>query len=121
MEYLWQIFGYIVFGFGILDAIKYKFLTSKICKLKSSREISKKFLNISIGNRICLFVWGFCFLKDWVIWLSSLVALYFQFEALYYTYLHYPFAKRGLKNFKKPSFTFFIWNSIVPNRWAKRL
>lgn len=58
----------LVFLVGILDSYKYKFLTLKISRLKSSKEISRKFLNVSILNRIILlvYVWfvlfGYCFL-----------------------------------------------------------
>ena len=121
MENFWYWFGIWVFTWRIADGIKYKFITQKICKLKNSRGTSRKFLNISLGDKVFLTIWAYFKLHDWVITVSCLIAIWFQLEALYYSYLHYPYKNKKKKGWKRPSFWRYIINSITPNKYAKRL
>lgn len=107
--------------FGILDAYKYKYMADKIVRLKSSKGTSRKFLNISIVYRILLFLYSFYILNDWSIFWGCVIALFTLSEVYYYGYIHYPYKYRGLRNFRRPPLLKYIWNSIVPNKYAKRL
>ena len=106
---------------GCLDAYKYRFLTMKVARLKSSREISRKFLNASIVNRRIFFAYVSFVLRDWTLSLVSVIALYTMCEAFYHVYLYYPYRNRGLKNFKRPDIWVYFLNSISPNKNRKRL
>ena len=111
----------LVFITGFLDAYKYKFIAQKVSRLKSSREISRKFLNVSIINRIVLLIYVWFILHDTILTVVSLIALYTMCEAFYYVYSYYPYRNRGLKNFKKPSILKYTLNSLQSNRKRKRL
>ena len=121
MEYLIEGLKWLVLGASILDSIKYKLLSNKISKLKSSREISRKFINISIFHKFSLLLYSWLILDDWVVTTSCIIALYTLAEAFYMVYLHYPYKMRKLKNFKRPSILYYTWNSILPNKTRKRL
>lgn len=111
----------LVFITGMLDSYKYRFLTMKISRLKSSREISRKFLNASLLSRIVLLLYVSLVLNDWTLTCVSVVALYTMMEAFYYVYKFYPYRNRGLKNFKRPSMWVYFKNSIRSPRDRKRL
>ena len=112
---------WIVFSTSILDCWKYKIISNKISRLKSSREHSRTFLNISIIYRFFLLIYSFFILDDWVIYGSCCFALYTLIEAFVAMYNHYPYKGRGLKNFKKPSLLKYTINSLLPNHIRKRL
>lgn len=121
MNWILQIFSWMVLVASIFDSYKYKFLSYKISKLKSSGEISRKFINISILYRILLLIYSYFILHDWVITWSCIIALYTLFETFYFVYTYYPYRQRGLKNFRKPSLLKYIWNSILPNSIRQKL
>ncbi len=116
-----EILRWLVFLTSILDCWKYKIISNKISRLKSSREHSRTFLNISIIYRFFLFLYAIFVLKDWVIYWSCIFALYTLGEAFYMVYTHYPYKTRGFKNFKKPSLWKYTINSLLPNKIRKRL
>jgi hypothetical protein len=111
----------LVFIAGFMDAYKYKLMTLKISKLKSSKEISRNFLNWSIFNRVILLVYVWFVLKDALLALVSIIALYTMLEAFYAVYEHYPYKHRNLKNFKKPTIWKYLTNSLRPNKKRKKL
>lgn len=106
---------------GCLDAYKYRFLTMKISRLKSSREISRKFLNASIISRLILLIYVSLVLNDTTLTFVSVIALYTMCEAFYHVYLYYPYRNRGLKNFRRPSVWAYLVNSLRSNKTRKRL
>ena len=110
-----------VFITGMLDSYKYRFLTMKISRLKSSREISRKFLNASILSRSVLLLYVSLVLRDWTLTCVSVVALYTMCEAFYYVYKFYPYRNRGLKNFKRPPILEYFKHSIRSPKNRKRL
>lgn len=121
MNILVEILRWSLLIMSILDSYKYKLISNKIARLKSSREHSRTFLNVSLIYRLLLLTYSFFILKDWVINVSCLVALYTLGEAFMTMYNHYPYHKRGLKNFKKPSLWCYIINSLIPNHLRKHL
>ena len=116
-----DILRYSLFGMGIWDAYKYKIMSNKIAKLKSSREHSRTFLNGSIIYRILLWLYAWVVLEDWVITWTCVIALFTLLEAFVIMYNHYPYKGRGLKNWKKPSLLKYTINSLLPNHIRKRL
>jgi len=121
MEIATDILRWIVLVASVADSYKYKFLTNKISKLKSSREVSRKFINISIIYRVLLLMYSFYVIEDWMITWSCIIALYTLAEAFWVVYLHYPYKRRKLKGFKRPPLHVYIWNSLLPNNIRKRL
>ena len=121
MELLIDILRYSLFAMGIWDAYKYKIMSNKIAKLKSSKEHSRTFLNGSIIYRVLLWLYAWLVLDDWVITWTCVIALVTLIEAWYIFYLHYPYKTRGFANFKRPSIWKYFWNSILPNHIRRRL
>jgi len=121
MDILLQILRYSLFIMGIWDAYKYKLMSNKIAKLKSSKEHSRTFLNGSIFYRILLWLYAWLVLDDWVLTWTCTFALYTLLEAFYTMYNHYPYKTRGFSNFKRPSLWVYTINSLIPNKWRKRL
>ena len=121
MEILIDILRYSVFIMGVWDAFKYKIMSNKIAKLKSSKEHSRTFLNGSIIYRLLLWLYAWLILKDWVITWTCIIALITLIEAWYSMYLWYPYKRRGLNNFKRPSIWKYTINSLLPNHIRKRL
>lgn len=117
----WIIFSICVFIAGLLDAYKSRFLTRKVLRYKSSKGVSRLFINYGIIHKILLSIWGIFWLKDWVVSITSVVALYTTIELWWVTYLNYNYLGRGRFGFKKPNILYYIWNSFLPNRIAKRL
>lgn len=121
MNILTEILRWSLLIMSIFDSYKYKIISNKIARLKSSREHSRTFLNVSIIYRMLLLLYSFLILKDWVINVSCLIALYTLVEAFYMIYIHYPYRMRGCKNFKKPSLWKYTCNSLYPNHLRERL
>ncbi len=121
MDILIDILTYSLFGMGIWDAFKYKIMSNKMLKYKSSKEHSRTFLNGSIIYRILLWLYAWLVLDDWVIKWTCVIALLTLGEAWYTMYITYPYKGRGLNNFKRPSMLKYAINSLLPNRIRKRL
>lgn len=111
----------IVLVTGFMDSYKYKLQAQKVCKLKSSGQISRLALLYAIMHRVPLMLYVSLVLKDTILIIISFIALYTITEALYYTYIYYPYRNRGLKNFKRPSFYKFVKHTIEPYKHGKRL
>jgi len=116
-----ELFKYFVLILGMLDSWKYHFLAQKMARLKSSRDISRKFSNIGILYKVVLFVYAYFILADWVISITCIIALFTLSETLYYGYLFYPYKNRKKKGFKKPSLCRYIIHSLTPNKYIERL
>ena len=106
--------------FGILDGVKYRWNTLKICKNRTAKSFSRKFINTAIISDLSRLMYGIV-IKDTYIIIVSLIALYFMCELFWYIYLFYPFRCRGLCNFRRPNIFLYILNSILPNRIRRRL
>lgn len=121
MDILLTILTYSLFGMGIWDAYKYKIISKKMARLKSSKEHSRTFLNGSIIYRILLWLYAWLVLDDWVITWTCVIALFTLGEAWHTMYITYPYKTRGFKNFKRPSMLKYTINSLLPNQIRKRL
>ena len=118
---IWQYFGIIVFIAGLLDGWKYHVLTNKIKKFQSAKGQSRMFTNIAVFHKVCLAIWAIFYLKDWVVALSTLLALYMSCELWYHIWIYYPFLGRGKFGYKRPGIIKYIINSLTPNQYAKKL
>ena len=116
-----EILQFMVLVTGLLDATKYKFISQKISRYKSSKEQSRKMLNITIIKNIVLLIWAYRFLHDYAITWSCIFALYTCSEAVYYGYLYYPYKNNKKKGWKRPSLIKYILHSFTPNKYAKKL
>jgi lipid-A-disaccharide synthase-like uncharacterized protein len=105
---------------SIFDCWKYVWQAQSIKKVGTAKGHSRKFINVAILNDIIKLSYGIIIL-DLFIMLSSVLALITMGYNFYIIYKHYPYKKRGLINFKRPSMILYFVNSIVPNRIRKRL
>ena len=106
---------------GIADAFKYKLLAQKVGRLKSSREISRNFINISLLKNFILLLWAYFFIKDWAITWSCIISLCTGVEAFHVVYMNYPYRMRGMNNFRRPNILEYTLNSIIQKSKKKRL
>jgi|SRR3972149_10780079 len=118
---IWTILGFFVLLSSILDSWKYRLLTKKVQRYKSSRSISRTFTNCAIFHKICLLLWAGLYLKDFTVTASTFFALFTSCELFYWSYIWYPYKQRGLKNFKRPGLIKYIINSLLPNHIRIRL
>lgn len=121
MDNLWIYFGLIVLIAGIGDSYKYRLLSNKIKRLSSSRGVSRQFINIAIFHKVILSIWAIFYLKDWVVAISSLLALYTSLELWYYCYINYHFFGKGRFGWKRPNIFKYIWNSLLPNKITPKI
>jgi uncharacterized protein with PQ loop repeat len=105
---------------GILDALKYSIQARRVQKLKSSKEMSRKFINFALLNDFLKLAYGLLLLDIYII-ASSILALICMVDLFWQMYLWYPYRKRGLQNFKRPNLILYIINYWLPNRLRKRL
>jgi len=115
-----DIIGIILIFTSILDALKYVWNAKAIIKIGTAKGHSRKFINAAIFNDITKLTYGIIILDLFII-LSSVLALITMGYLFYIIYLFYPYKKRGLINFKKPSVFLYFLNSVLPNRIRRRL
>lgn len=120
MKYLVNILGAFFILTSLFDAWKYRWEADKIRSWGSSKGHSRKFINASIINNIARTSYGFV-INDWYIVGSGFLAMYFMIDLFWTIYLDYPYKNRNLRNFKKPNLVYYIWNSFLPNKYAKKL
>jgi len=111
---------------GFYDAYKYHWQSESIKKVKLAKGHSRKFMNAAINNDITriiyLSLFGYVYGKyDWYLLLSSLFAIIFMIECWRTIYIYYPYRHRGLQNFKRPSLYVFVLNSLIPNKYRRKL
>jgi len=115
-----NIIGGILIYTSILDGWKYIWSAQGIKKIKTARGHSRKFINAAIFNDIVKLIYGFVILDMYIIF-SSMFALTTMIYNFWIIYIYYPYRCRGLQNFKRPPIYIFIINSIIPNRYRRRL
>ena len=115
-----NLFGILLMLTSVLDAIKYTLQANKIHREKSSRTMSRKFINFALLNDIVKLIYGIVIL-DIYISLTSLMSLICMLHLWWEIYLWYPYRNRNLMHFKRPSLMLYTINSILPNRIRKHL
>jgi hypothetical protein len=115
-----DIIGTILILASLMDAWKYMWQAKSIKKIGTAKGHSRKFINAAIFNDIIKLIYG-TVICDLFIILSSILALVTMGYNFYIIYKFYPYRKRGLNNFKRPSIFIYIINSIQPNSLRKKL
>lgn len=115
-----NIFGGILIFTSILDALKYEVQARKIIKNKSSKNISRRFINWALLNDFVKLGYGIVIL-DFYITFTSFLSLVTMTRMWYFQYIFYPYRCRGLHGFKKPNIFVYLINSILPNKIRRRL
>jgi hypothetical protein len=115
-----HLIGYLLIITSIFDAIKYSIQAAKIRKTKTAKSQSRKFINFAIINDIVKLAYGFA-IMDWFIIISSILAIGCMFDLWYTTYIFYPYRRRGLLGFRRPSLYVYFINSLLPNKIRRRL
>ena len=116
-----NMFGIILTIGGWLDAYKYKIEANKIRKIKSSKSISRKFINIALFNDLIRLIYFITVDKNIYLLISAIFSLFFMLDMFYAIYFHYPYKCRGLIGFKRPNIVRYFINSLVPNKIRQRL
>jgi hypothetical protein len=119
-KFLVNIFGGLLVITSVLDALKYEIQARKIIAAKSSKNMSRRFINWALLNDFVKFSYGLI-IWDFYIIFTSVLSLVTMVHMWYAQYLFYPYLHRGLINFKRPNILLYFWNSITPNRIRKRL
>jgi len=115
-----DIIGFLLIITSVFDALKYIWNAKAIIRVGTAKGHSRKFINAAILNDITKLTYGII-ISDLFIILSSILALITMGYLFYIIYRFYPYKKRGLINFKKPSIFLYFLNSLLPNRIRKRL
>lgn len=115
-----NIIGILLIITGVFDALKYTIQANKISRVKSAKNMSRKFINFALMNDIVRLSYGMV-IYDLYIILSSILALLCMIHLWWEIYLYYPYRMRGCINFKKPNILLYFINSILPNRIRKKL
>jgi hypothetical protein len=115
------VFGILLTITGFFDAIKYAWEAKKIREVGTARGHSRKFINAAIINDVVRIVYFVLISKDWYLIISAGIAIFCMFYQFWTIYIYYPYRYRGLQNFKRPSLYVFILNSLIPNKYRRRL
>lgn len=120
MNNIKDIIGIILIASSLLDAWKYIWQARAIIRIKLAKGHSRKFVNAALFNDVIKMVYGIV-IRDIFITISSLLALGTISFNFYVIYLYYPYRQRGLWNFKRPNILIYFINSLIPNRYRKKL
>jgi hypothetical protein len=115
-----NIFGVLLVITSILDALKYEIQARKILQAKSSKNMSRRFINWALLNDLVKFSYGLI-IWDFYIIFTSLLSLITMVRMWYAQYLFYPYRYRNLLNWKRPSIFIYFINSILPNSIRRKL
>lgn len=120
LEVLKTVFGVLLIITGIFDAGKYSLQAWKIEKAQSAKVQSRKFVMMAIGNDLVKTAYSIL-IMDAYIFISSILALACMLHLWAVVYQFYPYHKRGLQHFKRPSLLVFTVNACIPNSLRKHL
>jgi hypothetical protein len=115
-----NIFGWLLIGTSILDALKYELEAKRIIKAKSAKNRSRKFINWALLNDFIKLGYGIV-IADFFIILTSILSLITMCHMFYAQYLFYPYKYRNLLNWKRPNIFIYIINSWLPNSLRRKL
>jgi hypothetical protein len=112
--------GFILLITGLFDALKYRWNSQKIRQAKTAQGHSRKFINMAIVNDLVRIVYAVIIRDAYIFWVSVLASIC-MFELFWTIYQYYPYKRRKLPGFKKPSLMAYTINSVLPNNQRKRL
>lgn len=105
---------------GFADGFRYRILSNKIRKYKSTKGHSRRFMMSGIFVKSLILFKGLMY-RDWALIVLAITGLLCLIEYYILSYIYYPYKYRGLAHFKRPSFLRFFINSILPDSYKKRL
>lgn len=109
-----------VFIAGWIDAYKYRWQAQKIRKWQSAKNISRKFTLTAILCDIIIIM--YCvYLRDPILIIIRVISLFCMCELFWVIYLYYPYSRKKLKGFKRPSFFTYVINAMTPNSVRRHL
>jgi len=119
-QFLVNIFGGLLIGTSILDALKYELEARKIIEAKSAKNRSRKFINWALLNDFIKLFYGIV-IFDFYIIITSILSLVTMCHMFYAQYIFYPYRGRGLNNFRRPNIFIYMINSWLPNSLRRKL
>lgn len=105
---------------GILDAYKYLLQGRKIQLRKSSKGMSRMFMNYALSQDIVKLIYAII-IQDLYIFTISVLALGCMLYMWEMVRQFYPYKMRGCYNFKRPNIFVYLINSLLPNKTRKKL
>lgn len=115
-----DIIGGLLIITSLFDAWKYIWQGEAIKKVGIAKGHSRKFINAAIFNDIVKLGYGVVILDIFII-SSSILALITMGYNFYIIYRYYPYRCRGLHGFKRPNLFAYFLNSLIPNKFRKKL
>jgi len=115
-----RILGFALIISGLINGIRYRWSALKIQEAKIARGHSRKSMNTGIIDDIIKLLYGIVKMDLYLVG-SAIACLTFMIYKWFIIYLYYPYRKRGLLNFKRPSIIKYTINSLIPNKYRKRL
>jgi hypothetical protein len=119
-ETLAEALGVMLIISGLANGIRYRWSALKIKEAGIARGHSRKSMNTAIIDDTIKLLYGIARFDLYLI-SSAVAALIFMTYKWIIIYLYYPYRYRGLANFKKPNLSKYILNSLIPNKYRRRL
>ena len=116
-----DIFGWLLIYIRFVDGWTYKILADKIKKVGLANGHSRKAANLHILINLWMVLYFIFHTHD--IYMAIAMAINTGFVVYYWNIIRifYPYKFRGLTNFKKPSLIKYTINSLMPNKFRKKL
>lgn len=126
LKLLLELVGFYMLITGFFDAYKYHWQSQSIRKAGIAKGHSRKFINTAIHNDhvrvLYLFLMYLVYGRmDWFLMFAAIIATIFMTELWFTIYWFYPYRYRGLYNFKRPNVYVYFINSLLPNKYRRRL
>lgn len=107
---------------GFMDAYKYHLEAQKIRECRTSKSISRKFINIALGTDLYRILYFIVFDQNIYLLLSGIFALIFMAEMWWMVYIYYDYRTYPKKVvIKRPDVWSYFTNSLAANKGRKRL
>jgi hypothetical protein len=119
-EIMIEILGVVLICSGLINGIRYRWSALKIKEIGIARGHSRKSMNTAIFDDTVKLLYGAIRMDLYLVG-SATAALTFMIYKWCIIYLYYPYRGRGLINFKRPSVIHYLINSIIPNKYRRRL
>ena len=116
-----DIFGWVLIYVRFLDGWTYKLLADKIKKIKLSNGHSRKAANLHILIDLIMVIYFIFHTHD--IYMAIAMVINTGFVVYYWNIIRifYPYRMRGCLNFSRPSILVYLVNSLMPNKFRKKL
>lgn len=116
-----DIFGWLFIIFRIIDGWSYRLQAEKIKKIRIANGHSRKSANLHILIDSFMIWYAWFHIHDFYMTVAMIINTLFVMYYWNTIRTYYPYRKRGLVNFKKPSIFMYTYNSLLPNKFRKKL